>query len=272
MKCKRIIISTFIILLILVQSGAQNLWKDFNCKRINHCLEHCQLTNDSLSGEAHVINILKLIRDTDDLCTIDLALHQTTLIKTSSLVHNKKAIAGINGGFFDMKNGGALQYLELEQQIISRQAPSKFPELFNAALVGQASGQIEIQQYENDSLFIQSSKEEFVLVAGPILLKDSSAIELPDEPFVTKKHPRTLIASDQEFDYFITIDGRKSNASGMNLIELQAILLKLNLINAMNLDGGGSTTMILNGKIVNQPSDKSGERKVANAIIIRVGK
>ena len=68
---------------------------------------------------------------------------------------------------------------------------------------------------------------------------------------------------------FITIDGRSEKASGMNLIEVQKYLKTIGCIDAINLDGGGSTVMWTkkNG-IINNPSDKNGERSVANAILI----
>jgi exopolysaccharide biosynthesis protein len=68
---------------------------------------------------------------------------------------------------------------------------------------------------------------------------------------------------------FITIDGRSKQAKGMCLYELQKYLSDLGCTDAINLDGGGSTTMwTINKGVVNSPSDKSGERPVANALII----
>jgi len=55
----------------------------------------------------------------------------------------------------------------------------------------------------------------------------------------------------------------------MNLLELQTFLSTKQCINAINLDGGGSTTMWLKGRgVVNTPSDIFGERKVANALLV----
>ena len=68
---------------------------------------------------------------------------------------------------------------------------------------------------------------------------------------------------------FITIDGRSSKAQGMSLPELQEYLKSLGCIDAINMDGGGSTTMWIKDKgVVNFPSDKSGERPVSNTILI----
>jgi exopolysaccharide biosynthesis protein len=68
---------------------------------------------------------------------------------------------------------------------------------------------------------------------------------------------------------FITIDGRMEKADGMSLVEAQKYLYDLGCIDAINLDGGGSTTMWTKNKgVVNKPSDKDGERPVANAVLI----
>ena len=58
----------------------------------------------------------------------------------------------------------------------------------------------------------------------------------------------------------------------MNLYELADYLLSIGAVDAMNLDGGGSTTMFLDGKVVNTPSDKEGERKVGDAILVTLRK
>ena len=66
----------------------------------------------------------------------------------------------------------------------------------------------------------------------------------------------------------VTVDGRSAESVGMNLQELAEFLLEIGATDAMNLDGGGSTTMFLDGKVVNKPSDKDGERRVSDAILV----
>jgi exopolysaccharide biosynthesis protein len=63
-------------------------------------------------------------------------------------------------------------------------------------------------------------------------------------------------------------DGRSEASAGLDLYDLAAYLLELGAVDALNLDGGGSTTMYLDGKVVNRPSDPTGERKVSDAIIV----
>ncbi len=56
----------------------------------------------------------------------------------------------------------------------------------------------------------------------------------------------------------------------MNFAELETLCDRLQLTDALNLDGGGSTTMVVKGKIVNQPSDAAGPRPISDAILATV--
>jgi exopolysaccharide biosynthesis protein len=94
--------------------------------------------------------------------------------------------------------------------------------------------------------------------------------EKSSKSFVETKHPRTAVAKLKDGKFLmVTVDGRQPTHSiGVNLQELAEILFDLGATDAMNLDGGGSTTMFLDGKIVNKPSDKEGERQVSDAILV----
>lgn len=94
--------------------------------------------------------------------------------------------------------------------------------------------------------------------------------EKSSKAFVETRHPRTAVAKMKDGKFLmITVDGRQPGVSvGMNLNELAEYLLSLGAVDAMNLDGGGSTTMFLDGKVVNKPSDKEGERKIGDAILV----
>ena len=93
--------------------------------------------------------------------------------------------------------------------------------------------------------------------------------EKSSKSFVETRHPRTAVAKLKDGKFLmVTVDGRQKESVGMNLNELAALLLELGATDAMNLDGGGSTTMFADGKVVNKPSDKEGERKVGDAILV----
>jgi exopolysaccharide biosynthesis protein len=54
----------------------------------------------------------------------------------------------------------------------------------------------------------------------------------------------------------------------MTIEELSALMRELGAVSALNLDGGGSTTMVVAGRVVNSPSDASGERPVSDALLV----
>lgn len=94
--------------------------------------------------------------------------------------------------------------------------------------------------------------------------------EKSSKSFVETRHPRTAVAKLKDGKFLmITVDGRSELSGGIGLQDLSEYLLSLGAIDAMNLDGGGSTAMFLDGKVVNRPSDKEGERKVSDALIVR---
>jgi exopolysaccharide biosynthesis protein len=88
--------------------------------------------------------------------------------------------------------------------------------------------------------------------------------------FTTERHPRTVIgASKGGTIWLITVDGRSAQVSvGMTFADLQRLAQGLKLHYALNLDGGGSTTMVVNGRVVNHPSDVAGPRKVSDGLVV----
>lgn len=93
---------------------------------------------------------------------------------------------------------------------------------------------------------------------------------LQGEGFTHARHPRTLIGRDDDGAIWLAaIDGRQPDYSiGMTFDDLQRLSDRLRLTDALNLDGGGSTTMVIRGQVVNRPSDPAGARPVADAIIV----
>jgi len=93
---------------------------------------------------------------------------------------------------------------------------------------------------------------------------------LRPDTFIDVRHPRTLIGVDRRgFIWLAAIDGRRPDHSlGMTFVELGRLSDRLGLTDALNLDGGGSTTMVVNGQVVNRPSDASGLRPVSDALVV----
>lgn len=98
--------------------------------------------------------------------------------------------------------------------------------------------------------------------------------EKSNKGFSETKHPRTAAALLKDGRLLlVAIDGRQPGHSiGIGLDDLANMLLEMGAVQAMNFDGGGSTAMYLDGKVVNKPSDKEGERYVSDALIVTLRK
>ncbi|RKY56091.1 MAG: hypothetical protein DRP93_02090, partial [Candidatus Neomarinimicrobiota bacterium] len=115
-----------------------------------------------------------------------------------------------------------------------------------------------------------------VVGGGPRMLQngiDVVATSYPTEgigsTFCSYRHPRTAIGFNQDTTkvYFVVVDGRQQGFSvGMSLYEMADFMKQIGIAHAMNLDGGGSSSMTVRNSIMNSPSDGS-ERRVANGII-----
>lgn len=97
-----------------------------------------------------------------------------------------------------------------------------------------------------------------------IIMQNGQLVDEWDE-----RHPRTCIgfSADSSKVYFVVIDGRSTSSTGVTLSEAAGVFLGLGAVNAVNLDGGGSSCMVVNGEVVNTPSDGS-LRAVGNGCLL----
>ncbi len=115
------------------------------------------------------------------------------------------------------------------------------------------------------------------LSGGPILIRDGKRPKLSgadsdsfEVSSMFERHPRTAVGWNEHTLFFVEVDGRQSKLSvGMTLDELSRYLLALGCENAMNFDGGGSSTLWYLGRIRNSPCDRK-ERDIANSLAIVV--
>ena len=107
-----------------------------------------------------------------------------------------------------------------------------------------------------------------ILEGGSLFSDSAIALERINPRFARDRHPRTFVAFDRDTTklFLCTVDGRQANSIGMNFNEMGEFLKGIGCWNAINLDGGGSTTMVVEGNVVNSPSDQAGERPVANTL------
>jgi hypothetical protein len=109
-----------------------------------------------------------------------------------------------------------------------------------------------------------------IVTAGRNVASAADSVEGTFPRFSAGRHPRSAvgISRDSLTLYLVAVDGRQATSVGMSLVELADAMLSLGAHEALNLDGGGSTALVVGESIVNTPSDTSGERPVGNVIAI----
>jgi len=110
-----------------------------------------------------------------------------------------------------------------------------------------------------------------IISGGPYLVKDGGVfVDMTAQKLASigGRNPRTAIGYTKDNDLIlITADGREGSSIGLTLFELAGLMKSLGCINAINLDGGGSTVMYVNGQIVNRPAQPGGIA-LSNAVVI----
>jgi len=205
-----------------------------------------------------------------------------TLFLMSEIAKATHATVAINGAFFDTKNGGGVTLLKKDGTIINRTTmfdkKGKPTERSNGALILDGKRTTIINADPANMLWDEQLKAKNMLVCGPVLISKNHLVNLEKNAFNDNRHPRSAIAiSTNNKLLLITADGRNAQAQGMNLHELAFFLKVYGAKDALNLDGGGSTTLYVKGQgtsgVVNYPSDNKlfdhqGERKVANILLV----
>jgi hypothetical protein len=131
------------------------------------------------------------------------------------------------------------------------------------------SVQIRLLSASGDSRWTQV---RHAVGGGPRLLGGGQLVADEGLPpaLVFRRHPRTAlgILSDGRI-VLMVVDGRQPTHSlGMTLAELALELYRLGAVDGINLDGGGSTTLVAGGRLLNLPSDETGERPVPAAVVV----
>ena len=235
--------------------------------------------NQSLFKANQNINILE-IKPKRKLW-LDLGYEPQELKSTSSFGQEANALATLNGTFFDVKNGGSVDFIRADGRIINESrlgnSGNRAPHQRSALIFNK--GKLLIAKWDGTPDWEKNLAGEDVMVSGPLLILNKKTEVLDSSAFNRTRHPRTAVAiTNHNRILFITVDGRQEQSAGMSLFELRDVLRWLNTRDGINLDGGGSTTLWIKGQpdngIVNYPSDNkkwdhAGERKVANVVLVK---
>ncbi len=267
--------TTFTILLIANTLKSQKELTSAFLPSPDSLLIYEQIQTDTLFESNQLISIIRIDKKNAHHFQFDLAHHSTELKLTSEFAKEEDALAAVNGGFFDMDNGGSVTYLEENDTVFQRNIPHGIKWAIadwakTGAVIIDRQGQLILTAAKTEAFYEQSKAEQGVLITGPTLLLNGIKTVYRKAKFIVNRHPRTCLCETATAHLLVVVDGRKPQAQGMSILELQDFLMSQNCINAINLDGGGSSAMWLKTQgIVNQPSDIFGERKVANSLLIK---
>jgi exopolysaccharide biosynthesis protein len=127
----------------------------------------------------------------------------------------------------------------------------------------------------NESLNFQKWKMKTAIGGGPILLQNGEIKITNNEErkfggkAINNLEPRTAVGYTKDQKIIILVcEGRSADAAGLSLVQLAKIFKDLDCVEALNLDGGGSSCMLINGKETNIPSSKGVQRPVPSVFLI----
>jgi len=187
---------------------------------------------------------------------------------TSEIAAAHNAILAINGDFY----GTRMQGYVIRNGTVYRDTSSNPP---NEDLVIYSDGSCSIIEEGSISAADLIKKGALqVLSFGPALIKDGS-INITENEEVGRaqaSNPRTAIGMISPLHYiFVVSDGRSSASQGLSLYQLATFMKGLGVTTAYNLDGGGSSTMYFNGKVINNPTTNGRsfeEREVSDIVYV----
>ena len=186
---------------------------------------------------------------------------------TSSIAEAVDAVLAVNGDFYGAQQSGYV----IRNGVLYRSTAKKGAE----DLVIYADGSFAIiRESEVTAEELLADGAQQVLSFGPALVEDGAVAVSPDDEVgrARASNPRTAIAVIDELHYlFVVSDGRTEESEGLSLYELAAFLQSRGAQTAYNLDGGGSSTMVFNGLVVNKPTSGRSIKERSVSDIVYVG-
>jgi hypothetical protein len=225
------------------------------------------------SNPAYALSGINRTRDTSEMVLFTPEFHRTTLTTTNGIeiIIEQGVVTGLRdsaGSSVIPPDGIVVSCSGTSPGSARAWAKANVRVGMSAKIISQ----LEPLKSEHSGGF-QAAKD---IIGGVSQLLTNGAIDLTwqregaAEDFALGRHPRTAIARLRDGRILLaTVDGRQLGVSaGMTLQELAEMLRDFGAVDAMNLDGGGSTTMVVRGSIFNKTSDPTGERAVSDALLV----
>ena len=183
---------------------------------------------------------------------------------TSDMAENNNAVLAINGDYYGARQSG---YVIRNGKLYRDTSGNR------DALVIQKNGEFKfVSESETSASELLQDGALQAFSFGPVLLNNGeiSVGENDEVGMAMASNPRTAIGYLGNNHYvFVVSDGRTSESAGLSLYELASFMKELGVKDAYNLDGGGSSTMVFKGEIINNPttSGRSGEERAVSDIV-----
>lgn len=189
------------------------------------------------------------------------------------LATREQVVGGVNGDFFDLKTGAPTNLLVSNGRMVT--PPNRRP-----VLAFDSAGAPFISTFTLEDGRLRPTHPMNAVGGMPQLLRDSAVVDAVDTagpPAFRERNPRTAagIARNRSRLILVAVDGREYHNAGMTLRETAELMRALGARDAINLDGGGSTTLVYADpdsagalRIANHPSDRDGERSVGDALAV----
>lgn len=240
------------------------------------------VTDDTYADENIQIRLSQYRREDTTIYVADVTLSSASYLRTafaqnaygrnvtqttSEMAESHSAILAVNGDYYGSQEQGYV----LRNGTLYRDTPA--PDQEDLAIYGDGSFGIFMEEEVSAAQLLEQGVEQ-VLSFGPALVVDGELAVTQEEEVGKARagNPRTAIAILDDLHYLIVVaDGRTEESRGLSLYQLAGFLQELGAKTAYNLDGGGSSTMVFNGKIVNQPTSNGRdieERSVSDIVYI----
>lgn len=189
--------------------------------------------------------------------------------KTSTIAKNNGAILAINGDYYGADKKGYV----IKNGTLYRESVRSDYKYCDLCYMYDGSFKI-FNEHDISAKDLLNSGVYQLFTFGPVLVNDSNiTVNEGDEVGVAMaSNPRTAVGIVDKLHYiFVVSDGRTKESKGLSLIQLATLMKERGCTTAYNLDGGGSSTMYFNGRVVNKPvnrGSKISEREVSDIVYI----
>lgn len=202
--------------------------------------------------------------------------YEVSLSKTTSdRAIAANALAAINGTFFNTSTGVSRHFLKCNGTVVATTETNEFSTRATGAFCATGD-RVEIKTWSSSEEASLGGDYQQVVVSGPLMMDNGHDVAMWANSFTTDTHPRTCVATtDDNRVLFIVFDGRLDGAKGVNLYDLRTFARQMGATDALNLDGGGSSTLYIQSYgVINHPCDNGkydheGERAVPSVLMVK---